>query len=218
MEIQKDERGKWLRASYGSYLTNASATIDIDKVIVTQVYVPNTESNDEWSEITEEDYEKIKKAKETARGSVNYPEAKVNQMIGLFATSINKMELTDEQALEFKDLYPQWKEFIGEKLEANFKVNHNDKLYKTRQVIETVLDQEGYRPGEVGSESLYEEINEKNKGTFEDPIPYNNNMELFVGKYYSQSGVTYKCTRNTGQAVFQNLNDLVGIYVEIAEE
>ena len=42
-------------------------------------------------------------------------------------------------------------------------------------------------------------------------------MELFAGKYYTQSGVKYKCTRNTEQAVFQNLADLVGIYVEVAE-
>lgn len=79
-----------------------------------------------------------------------------------------------------------------------------------------MLDQEGYRPGEVGSEALYEEVNEKNKGTLQDPIPYNNNMELFEGKYYSQNGVTYKCTRNTEQAVYQDLSDLVGIYVEQA--
>lgn len=103
---------------------------------------------------------------------------------------------------------------LEKKLDAGFKVNHNDKLYKTRQVISTVLDQEGYIPGEVGSESLYEEINETNKGTIDDPIPYNNNMELFSGKYYSQKGVTYKCIRNTEQAVYQDLSDFVGNYVE----
>ncbi len=36
------------------------------------------------------------------------------------------------------------------------------------------------------------------------------------GKYYSQDGVTYKCTRSTGQAVYANLSDLIGIYVEVA--
>lgn len=93
------------------------------------------ESNDEWVEITAEEAERIRKAKEAAKGSVDYPEEKVNQMIGLFAAQINNMDITDEQSLQYKDLYPQWSEFIGKSLKANFKVNHNDKLYKTRQEI-----------------------------------------------------------------------------------
>lgn len=59
MEIQKDQQGKWLRPQYGSYLTQASATEDVDKVLVQQVYVPLTESNDEWVEITAEEAERI---------------------------------------------------------------------------------------------------------------------------------------------------------------
>lgn len=42
-------------------------------------------------------------------------------------------------------------------------------------------------------------------------------MELLEGKYYTQGGVVYRCTRDTGQAVYQDLSALVGIYVEIAE-
>lgn len=217
MEIQKDSQGKWIRPQYGNYLTQKSATEDKDRVLVLQVYIPNEESNDEWEEITKEDADRIIKAKKAAQGEVSYPETEVNQMIELFAVQINNMEISDADSLKFKDLYPNWDEFIGQSLKTNFKINYNGKLYKTRQEIATVLDQEGYRPGEIGSEALYEEINETNQGTKEDPIPYNNNMELFEGKYYSQKGITYKCTRNTGQAVFNDLSDLIGIYVEIAE-
>lgn len=39
-------------------------------------------------------------------------------------------------------------------------------------------------------------------------------MALESGKYYSQGGVTYLCTRDTGIAVYQSLADLVGVYVE----
>ena len=214
MEIKKSSEGKWIRAAFGSYLTQTSATEDVNRVIAIEVYIPNEESNDEWEEISKEDAERIIAAKKAAKGEVEYPQEKVNQMIGLFATSINSMELTDEQSLQFKDLYPSWDKFIGQSLKSNFKINHNDKLYKTLQEIATVLDQDGYRPGEVGSEALYAEINETNKGTLDDPIPYNNNMELFAGKYYSQGGVTYRCTRDTGQPVYQDLSALVGIYVE----
>lgn len=57
----------------------------------------------------------------------------------------------------------------------------------------------------------------KLSGTEEDPIPYNNNMELKLGKYYSQYEVVYLCSRDTGQAVYNDLKDLIGIYVVIAD-
>lgn len=139
------------------------------------------------------------------------------QLMSFARMTINTMSLTDEQSLECKLLYPEWKEFIGKSLTAGFKVLHNNKLYKVRQEVSVVLDQDGYRPGEQGSEALYEEINETHAGTLEDPIPYNNNMELFNGKYYSQYNVIYLCNRDTGQAVYNNLADLVGIYVQIVE-
>lgn len=214
MEIQKDYQGKWLRPTNGGYIVNASAKEDVDKVILMQAYVPLTESNDEWEEITQEEAERIRRAKDAARGSVDYPEQKVTQIIGLFATKINDIQLTDAESLQFKDLYPEWKQFIGQKLEAGFKVLHEDKLYKVRQAVDPVLDNQ---PPSVDTAALYEEINESAAGTREDPIPYNNNMELFSGKYYSQNGVTYRCTRDTGQAVYQDLSALVGQYVEVAE-
>lgn len=220
MEIQKDTMGKWIRPQYGNYLSNASATDDKQKVIVSQAYIPNEESNDEWVEITQEDVERIRKAKGQTI-SVEIPE-EVNTQLELTAVLINTIELTNERSLQFKSLYPKWESFIGKSLEANFKIQYNDRLYKVRQKVNTVLDQDGYRPGESGSEALYEEINEVeaggNAGTLEDPIPYNNNMELFNGKYYSQNGSIYKCTRDTGQAVYHDLESLVGIYVEKVEQ
>lgn len=66
------------------------------------------------------------------------------------------------------------------------------------------------------------EINETHAGTYEDPIPYSGNMVLELGKYYSQDGITYKCIRNTGIAVFDTLAKLAtvagGSYAEIANE
>lgn len=215
MEIAKDNNGKWIRASYGKYLTNSSATEDVDRVVVSSVYTLLTESNDEWIEISSEDAERIRKAKEAAKGSVEYPEEEVNQTLNLISLTINTMNLTDEQALSVKNLYPEWSTFINGRLEKDYKVLYQDKLYKVKQTIETVLENQ---PPSISTAALYEEINESNEGTLEDPIPYNNNMELFEGKYYSQSGVVYKCTRNTEQAVYQDLSSLVGIYVEKVEE
>ena len=47
-----------------------------------------------------------------------------------------------------------------------------------------------------------------------DPIPYSGNMALEAGKYYSQGGAVYLCTRDTVNPVYSDLADLVGLYVE----
>ena len=141
------------------------------------------------------------------------PDTMIRQ-VAMFATmAVNAMPLSDEQSLQIKDLYPEWASFIGKSLTAGFKVLYEGRLYKVRQQIATVLENQA--PSELTA-ALYEEINETAAGTLEDPIPYNGNMELFEGKYYSQNGVTYKCTRSTGQAVYHDLSALVGIYVEKA--
>lgn len=132
----------------------------------------------------------------------------------IITLAINTMSLSDDEALSVKSVYPQWSEFINKKLTQDMKVQYGDKLYKVRQNIAAVLENQ---PPSIDTAALYEEINESHSGTLEDPIPYNNNMELEEGKYYSQDGVTYLCTRSTGQAVYNNLSELVGIYVQTVE-
>ena len=148
-------------------------------------------------------------------------EAKNNaqmQVMKLMTKQINSMELSDTEAFEVKLLYPEWASFIGGQLKIGMRVLHQNKLYNVITPVNPVLDLEGHRPGEQGSQAMYTEINETNEGTFEDPIPYNNNMELFEGKYYIQDGVIYKCTRDSQTPLYHPLSSLVGIYVEVATE
>lgn len=140
--------------------------------------------------------------------------SKENQAILFAKMTINATPLTDNQAISVKNLHPEWKEFIGKSLSTGFRVLHEDALYKVKQEINPVLENQ---PPSIETAALYEEINEKHAGTKEDPIPFNNNMELELGKYYSQNGVTYMCFRDSQQPVYQNLADLVGIYVQISE-
>lgn len=140
--------------------------------------------------------------------------SKENQAILFAKMTINATPLTDNQAISVKNLHPEWKEFIGKSLSTGFRVLHEDALYKVRQDISVVLENQ---PPSIDTAALYEEINETHDGTKTDPIPYNNNMELELGKYYSQNGVTYMCFRDSQQPVYQNLADLVGIYVQITE-
>ena len=125
--------------------------------------------------------------------------------------------LDDAAAVTVKSLYPEWAAGTAYTAEngkpVGYKVRHSAKLWKLRQEH---TSQTGWEPGAVGTESLWEEINETHDGTKYDPIPYNGNMALVSGKYYSQSGVTYLCNRDTGNPVYNTLADLVGIYVEVA--
>lgn len=130
------------------------------------------------------------------------------------------LTLSDGEAVKVKALYDPWASKIGKEIKKDNKVYYDDKLFKARQDINPVLENQ---PPGSGTQSLYEEINETHAGTLEDPIPYNSEhdplfsgMELEEGKYYIQDGITYLCTRNTDIAVYADLKGLVGIYVEQA--
>lgn len=132
----------------------------------------------------------------------------------LLMLTVNTMSLTDNDALSVKSVYPEWETLIGKEIKQGDKMQCDGRLWK---VLQQHTVQEQWRPG-TGTESLYTEIVETASGTADDPIPYNNNMELEQGKYYIQDGITYLCTRNTEIPVYQPLADLVGIYVELYSE
>ena len=114
-------------------------------------------------------------------------------------------------ALTARSLYPTFESIIGKTVKQGFKFTHGGKLWRTEQPEMTI--QEHYAPG-MGTESLYSEVCETHAGTLEDPIPYNGNMALESGKYYSQDGKIYRCTRDTVNPVYNALSELVGMYVE----
>ena len=114
---------------------------------------------------------------------------------------------TDEQALKVPSLYPAWRP--GMYCKAGDRVQHGGKLWRCLQAH---TSQTGWEPENVPA--LFAEICETHAGTLADPIPYNGNMALDAGKYYSQSGAVYLCTRDTVNPVYSGLADLVGLYVE----
>ena len=114
--------------------------------------------------------------------------------------------LDDATAYRMKDFYPEWA--AGQAYTAGYKVQYGGKLWRCLQAH---TSQEGWEP--ENSASLWAEICETHDGTLTDPIPYSGNMTLEAGKYYSQSGKTYLCNRDTGNPVYHALADLVGLYV-----
>ena len=122
------------------------------------------------------------------------------------------MVLTDAEALTCKAIYKQWKDLMGTEADKGFRFLCGEDLYRVEQPKYTF---EKHRiPGSTGTESLFSRIDEIHAGTFEDPIPYEGNMELYQGSYYSQDGVIYLCVRSTGQPVFHDLAALTGTFLE----
>lgn len=117
--------------------------------------------------------------------------------------------LEDSISATCPELYDEWS---GNSIEysKDYKIRRNGKVYK---VITAHTSQADWAP-EVAT-SLFTIIDEVHSGTLEDPIPYSVNMEIFSGKYYSQDGVIYLCTRDSGIALHNDLKDLVDIYVEV---
>ena len=138
------------------------------------------------------------------------------QKAAVLVAQMQAQSLDNAQALTVKAIYPQWDEVIGQTVKQGFKFLYGDALYKVIQPDGLTI-QEQYIPGE-GTESMYAVIDETNAGTQEDPIPYNGNMALENGKYYSRDGVIYLCNRDTEIPVYQALKDLVGLYVETVTE
>lgn len=115
--------------------------------------------------------------------------------------------LPNSEALEALVLHPEWAS--GTDYTAGYKVQRSGRLWRCLQAH---TSQAGWEPENAAS--LWTEICESHAGTLEDPIPYSGNMALESGKYYSQDGKVYRCTRDTGNPVYNALSELVGLYVE----
>lgn len=124
-------------------------------------------------------------------------------------TEKGSASLSDEDAIAAPELFPAWK--AGEAYEVGKRIAYNGKLYK---VVQAHTSQADWTPDVA--KSLFTEVAKGGQGdTPDNPIPYNNNMELVKDKYYLQSGVVYVCFRDTGIPVHNDLKDLIGLYVNV---
>ena len=134
-------------------------------------------------------------------------ESEVSRM--LIIQQINTLTVDDNTALRMVEFYPEWAE--NAEYTIGYKVQRNGKLWRC---IQAHTSQAGWEPENAAS--LWTEICESHAGTLEDPIPYSGNMALESGKYYMQDNKVYRCTRDTGNPVYNALSELVGLYVEEA--
>ena len=123
--------------------------------------------------------------------------------------------IPDQEALECILIFPEWESYIGKSMPEGVRTQYEGKLYKSRQEIPTVL---ANQPPGIETAALYVVIDQEHEGTLEDPIPYDQMMEVFNGKYYIEDEIIYKCIRDSGQPLYATCASLVGNYFEVAEE
>ena len=134
----------------------------------------------------------------------------------LVRQQINTIAVDDQTALRMRIYYPTFSDLVVQTVKKCTKFRATDSedahLYTVIQPELTI--QEHYPPG-TGTESLYTRIDEQHGGTKYEPIPYNGNMALQSGKYYTQNNILYLCNRDTVNPVYNALAELVGLYVEV---
>ena len=165
-----------------------------------------------------EDYEEIDIPENWNERSVIRPTKalmRATEICAQYTQEINNYNLSPAEALQVQSWYPTLFETEGyEECKPIFTgtmVQYYGKLWECRQDHNIVAQ---FAPS-LATASLWKEVTEEGAdvGTLENPILYEGNMELEEGRYYSQDGVVYLCTRSTGVPVYNALKDLVGIYV-----
>lgn len=145
----------------------------------------------------------------------------------VLVAQIQAQELTDEQAITVKAIYPEY-DPNGVLYPSYYKVQHNGDLYKC---LQEHTSQPGWEPGVAPSLWVLVETGGQ-AGTLEDPIPVPDTvttagMEYEYGKYYLEGETIYLCRRQGvedpesmyGQKVTLTFppSVLIGQYFEVVE-
>lgn len=194
-------------------------SVDKTQVILHEEYVKNI---DEFNVLTRYEYDNAEftdlmnseawtHGEDYVQPNEDYAKVKAMQILTKETTSnINKMKLSNNEALEVKEFYPMWSADSVE-VKQGERYQCDDLLW---ECIKDHTTQELWKPS-LETASLWKVVDEEHAGTQEDPIPYNPPMEIFEGKYYIQNEVMYKCTRNSDIPLSHDLSALVGTYVEL---
>ena len=215
--IIKADEGKLLVRKKDGWIAGSEASLGYNYYEAgVALSSPRLETPDDYEEIDKpEDYE--------VKPIINHVKRlkRAKELMAQNTKEMNTLELSAVEALEVVDWFPEWgvdegfRE--GDTIAKNTKFQYEGKLYAC---LQDHVIMPHYYPS-VNTASLYVEVtpeyNDQGEelGTLENPIPYEGNMVLENGKYYSQDGVTYLCNRDTGNPVYHALKDLVGLYVEV---
>lgn len=178
------------------------------------IYMPDSAVTDNFFEIDENDVQNIQDSKANVQiesltdlEQITNNIEEIDKAKEAIKYSINSLDLSNNDTIKFKDYLPDWNDYIGKSLPKDFKFRYNNQAYKTLQYINVVL--ENQTPNIVYA--LYAIINEEHEGTLEDPIPYQQQMTIEKGKYYSQYGVVYLAVQNMPTGMPYDLSQIPAI-------
>lgn len=138
--------------------------------------------------------------------------AAVKNLMVVTKAGIQTMNLSNSEIYKIVDVLPAWEEYIGKEMAKGTKFRYNRKPYVCIQTVNPVL--EIYPPSD-GTKANYGLISEHD-GTLADPIPYERNMVLEKGKYYTQFDVLYECITDSIVGYDADLTELLSL-LEIVE-
>lgn len=208
MNIFSTGNERQLTADYGMYLT---LTADVERKhlpLVKIVHLDLTENTGDWKEINEEEAQLIRQAKGNTAAAIDM--TRYNQQMKFATMAVNAVALTDEQALDVKELFPQWENLWHQNLPVGFKLLYNGDLYK---VLQEHTAQQNWVPG-TDTASLYALVGTnvpeegEHAGTKEDPIPYEPMMLIQKDKYYTEDGILYVGLMDAPNGYPNDLKDL----------
>lgn len=205
-----------LQAEGGHYLTQSADVPIAERLFGQTAYINDASEAGKWRQVSEAEKEQLLNA-----GTIFDPSEldsgylkKVDTLLVEIAKNVNTANLTVEESLEHKEYFPKWEELVGKEAPVGFMFTHDGTLY---EVIQEHTFSGEWVPA-IGTESLYKVVQKEHSGTIDDPIPWQHNMELLSGRYYTDKEVLYLCIRDSGMGMSFDLADLIsGGFVEVVE-
>ena len=214
----------FLKADEKCYLTQAG-TVDIkDRVFQQIAYLTKPEQATEWRQVTDMERAQIIAQAQVLDTSELTPEylQKVEALVAAIPATINTRGFADEEALDNMEWFPVWGDenaYMGMPVEKGFMFRHKaegEEEYSLYKSLKKHLLSAEWIPGQ-GTESLYAKVS-LHKGTKEDPIPYEQNMLIEEGKYYTQYDVLYIGLQTTLTGYPYDLKDMPAVVKPVEDE
>ena len=214
-----------LQPDYQCHLTQSEDVAISERVFLTEVYLNNSEEALQYKQIDQTEYERLKRQQDALafEPTAEYYQ-QLDAALDVAKAKVNETAMTAAEALAVQEFFPVWGEeggaaAFGTDVPVGFRLRvvegESDTLY---EVLQAHKLQENWKPG-IDTASLYKVVEAGHAGTKEDPIPWQQGMELENGKFYTDKDVLYECIRDSGMPMAYDLKDLVsGGFVEVVEE
>ena len=135
----------------------------------------------------------------------------VSQLKELAQTQVEA--LTDDEAKKVPALFPLWE---TEKAYAvGDRVWYQASLYKC---VQAHASQSTWNPKDAVS--LWANVSEESQeadGSREHPYQWEQGMTSYNGKYYTEDGILYLCTRDSGAPLHHPIASLINLYFVVAD-